>query len=292
MHAIGVRQAARMQDAIVALKFALIIGFVIYAISTLTEGSSNLPAVQARIDLPQASPFAFANQLVWISLSFAGFNAAVYVSGEIQDARRNVPRAIIGGTVAVTLIYIVLNAIFVFATPPETIVGKTQVAMLAADSIGGPVFATFVSGVIVVSLFTSVSALIMTGPRVYAKMADDRLFPAWFRFSDRPPVQAIWFQAGLAITVIIASSLEDLIGYLGLTLSVCSALTVAMVFVLRWRGDIDRLPMWGIPPLVYVLATLFVSVLSAVEDPKQAVAAAITLALGFILFPLVRRHYA
>tara|TARA_R110002049_G_scaffold4601_1_gene31681 strand:- start:69108 stop:70415 length:1308 start_codon:yes stop_codon:yes gene_type:complete len=295
IHAVGVRQAARTQDVIVLLKIVLIAGFIIYAATSFADripGSAPTPQVQEDPASSPLSVLALANQLVWISLSYAGFNAAVYLSSEIQDARRNVPRAMIGGTVLVTIIYVILNAIFVYATPSADIAGQPQVATLAAESIGGSIFAKFVGGVIVLSLMTSVSALVMTGPRVYAKMADDGLLPAWFRFAGRPPTQAIFFQAAFAILVILASSLKELIGYLGLTLSVCSALTVAMVFVLRWRGDLTRLPLGGIPALAYVAATMLIAVLSAIQQPVQAMTAGATLALGFLMFPLMRRRYA
>ena len=292
MHSIGVRQAARTQDFIVALKLAMISGFILYATLGWRQGDAVTSLARDQNGAPTPSLLTFANQLVWISLSFAGFNAAVYVAGEVRDARRNVPRAIVGGTVLVTLIYVFLNAIFVFMTEPDAIAGRPQIAIIAAESIGGPSFAKFVSGVIVVSLLTSVSALVMTGPRVYAKMADDRLLPAWFRFSDQPPAQAIGFQAGLAIIVVVLSSLQDLIGYLGLTLSISSAITVAMVFVLRRRGELNQLPMWGIPPLIFVAATSVIALLSAIEDPIQAIAAFATLGLGVLAFPFVRRRYA
>jgi len=163
-----------------------------------------------------------------------------------------------------------------------------QVAATSARAIGGPAFASLVRWVIVLSLMTSISALVMTGPRVYAKMADDGFFPRWFRFDDRPPVIAIGFQALLAIAAIMASSLTQLLGYLGLTLSISSALTVTMVFVLRWRKEIDALPLMGVPAAIYVLSTLVLAVLYAMSEPTQAIAAAVTLAVGLALYPWLR----
>ena len=152
---------------------------------------------------------------------------------------------------------------------------------------GHVAFAWFVRAVISIALFTSVSSMVMVGPRVYAKMADDGFFPSWFRFRDRPPVQAIWFQAVLAIIAIRISTLKELLGYLGLTLSICSALTVAMLFVLRWRHEKIDLPFWGIPPAIYVMSTLILAVLYAVGEPGQAMAAAITVLAGFLLYPFI-----
>ncbi len=293
LHSIRVRSSARTQDVVVVLKLFMIAGFILFAIRTV--GSWSITSAEDSESLPPAalSLMTFANQLVYISFSYAGFNAAVYVAGEVADAKRNVPRAMIAGTVLVTAIYVILNAIFVFAAPFSTITDGAnigQVAATAAQSIGGDRFSLFVRIVIVVSLFTSVSALVMTGPRVYAKMADDGLFPSWFRFEDRPPVQAIWFQAALAIVVISFATLKDLLGYLGLTLSVCSALTVSMLLVMRLRGNPIRLPLLGIPSLIYIVATLGLALLYGIGNPWQAAATGITIAIGFILYPWVAKR--
>jgi len=204
-----------------------------------------------------------------------------------------VPRAMIFGTLLVTFLYIVLNAIFVLAPPMNEITSEEnlgQVAAVAARVIGGESFETFVRIVIVISLFTSVSAMVMTGPRVYAKMADDGFLPKRFCFDRVPPVQAIWFQACLALIAIRFATLSDLLGYLGMTLSLCSALTVAMLFVLRRRNEEIWIPAYGIPAAVYVVATVILAVLYGIGEPKSAVAAVITLAVGLVVYPFVKNR--
>ena len=193
----------------------------------------------------------------------------------------------IGGTILVTLIYVVLNAIFVFSAPVATITNDaniSQIAATAANAIGGDTLANSVRIVIVISLFTSVSALMMTGPRVYAKMADDGFFPRWFRFDDQAPTIAIWFQAMIAIVAISLATLKELLGYLGLTLSVCSALTVAMLFVIRRHDPQVKLLFGGLPAMIYVLGTLFLAILYGVGEPKQAAAALISVVVGGLLY--------
>ncbi len=289
VHTVGVHGAARLQDVVVSIKLILVGGFIVVAFYAIGDWQGNTaPASNADWSL-----LVFANQLVWISFSYAGFNAAVYVSSEIRDAERNVPRAIVGGTLLVTVIYVVLNTIFVFAPSASAITDEAniaQVAATAAAAIGGDKFAVLVRIVIVVSLLTSVSALVMTGPRVYAKMADDGFFPQLFRFENQPPVVAIWFQSILAIIAISMTTLKDLLGYLGLTLSICSALTVSMLFVLKIRGDGIRLPLLGIPPAVYVLSTLLLAVLYGIGQPEQFIAAGITVGIGLVLYPWLNRR--
>jgi amino acid transporter len=288
LHTIGVQSAARAQDAVVIIKLLLIGGFIVFALRSV----GSWPNVLEQAPAKALSLWDFAGQLVWISFSYAGFNAAVYIAGEVREPERNVARAMLAGTVLVTLIYVALNTIFVLSTEAAVITGPEigQVAATAATTLGGAGFANFVRGVIIISLFTSVSALVMTGPRVYAKMADDGFFPRFFRFEDKPPVIAIWFQAILAVIVISISELKSLLGYLGLTLSVCSALTVSMLFVLKLRGDKIHLPWFGIAPAIYVLGTLLIAVMYGIDQPAQAGATAATIAVGLILYPFIAKR--
>lgn len=290
MHTVGVRGASKVQDAIVVAKLLMIAGFILLAFFRMLPVIAPEPApaiAPEAMPVQQAGLLDFIGQLVWISFSYAGFNAAIYIAGEIRDAKTNVPRAMIGGTILVTVLYVALNAIFVTSAPISVITADdniSQVAATSAAAIGGDGFAALVSIVIVVSLWTSVSAMVMTGPRVYATMADDGVLPSWFRFGDgHVPAAAIWFQSALAIAAISVSSLAELLGYLGLTLSLCSALTVAMVFVLRRRGEIKALPWFGIPPAIYVVATLVIAAVYASQNVNQVWFAGGTLAIGVAL---------
>ena len=294
LHTIGVKPGARAQDAVVILKFVLIAAFVVVAVYALTRPdriqSQAILNRQAIDPPPPWIGFRFATQLMWISLSYSGFNAAVYIAGEVKDPKRNVRRAIIMGTLLVTLAYLALNAIFVFAPPPEMIMFQKQVATIAAFEIGGYTFQTFVRVVILVCLFTSVSALIMTGPRVYAKMADDGFLPAFLRFENRPPANAIWLQAILAIAVISVSTLRGLLGYLGFTLSVSAALAASMLFFIK--REPGSLPFYPWPPILFVGGTLLTATLAAIREPAQALVGVATILFGAIIYPWYSKRHA
>lgn len=292
LHTVGVRRAARVQDVVVVMKLLMIAGFIMLAIASIGswQGVVSFSPPASGADQPNVW-IKFANQLVWISFSYLGFNAAIYVAGEVRDSKRNVPRSMIGGTVLVTVLYVILNVIFVLAPPADEITKEGnvgQIASVAAAAIGGTQFETLVRFVIVMSLFTSVSALVMTGPRVYAKMADDQLFPRLFCFEGAPPVRAIWFQAILAVIAISLTELQQLLGYLGLTLSLCSSLTVGMLFVLRRREPGMWLPAYGIPAAVYVLATVVLAILYGIGEPYSALASVVTLLIGILLYPFLK----
>ena len=283
LHGLKVRTGAASQNFVVAVKVVLIVGFLLFAgFVALTAGGA--PA------LPPSSPFslaAFAGSLVWISLSYSGFNAAVYVAGEAKDPSRNAPRALWIGTAIVTVLYVALNAAFVYLPPFEAVVGREDVAAAAAQAIGGSPAALTIRIITVLALTSSVFSLVMAGPRVYAKMADDGVFPRLFRFGgEGAPTAAIVLQAGLAIALILLSDLRGLLSYLGFTLSISAALSVVSLFVIARRDGRRSVSVWGYPftPLFYVFATLVLAMLAGRREPMQLLAAVITIVSGSVVY--------
>ena len=283
LHGVKVQTGAAAQNFVVFLKVALLIGFLAFSASVaLSQGMAPAP--------PAPMPFSlsvFAGSLVWISLSYSGFNAAVYVAGEAKDAQRNAPRALIVGTLIVTALYIALNAAFVYLPPFEAVVGREDVAAAAAQAIGGSPAAFAIRFVTVVALITSVFSLVMAGPRVYARMADDGVFPGFFRFGGAgAPTAAIMAQAGLAILLIVVSDLRGLLSYLGFTLSVSAALTVASLFLVARREGRAAVAVWGYPytPAFYVLATLILAAIAGRRSPVELLTMIITLVSGSLVY--------
>lgn len=295
MHGVVMRYGIRAQNAVVTLKLVLLVAFSGYALSTLrTAGWPGL-AVE-----PPAAAFsltAFATSLVWISLSYSGFNAAVYVAGEIDDAARTAPRALWLGTTLVACGYLVLNAVFVYAPVPADVAGRPDVAIAAAEALGGPVWTALLRLVISLALVSSVSSMIVIGPRVYARMARDGVFPGLFAFPEghegrRAPQTAIALQAALAALVVLVSDLSELLSYLGLVLSMSAAGTVACLFVLHRREGRGAVAGIGYPivPAIFVSATLALGVLSAFQRPWEWIAGVGTLLTGWAAYRIFRRN--
>ncbi len=283
LHGVRVSMGAVAQNFVVVVKVLMLVGFLLFSgYVAATAGAAPAP--------PPATPFsfiAFAGSLVWISLSYSGFNAAVYVAGEAKDAKRTAPRALWIGTAVVTVLYVALNAAFVYLPPFEAVVGRQDVAAAAAQVIGGDTLALLIRVITVTALVTSVFSLVMAGPRVYAKMADDGVFPRFFRFGEAgAPTAAIVGQAALAIALILLSDLRGLLSYLGFTLSISAALSVASLFVIARREGRHAVSVWGYPftPIFYVAATLVLAVIAGRREPVQLVAAIITLVSGSVVY--------
>jgi len=292
-HGFQVRYGARLQTVSVTLKLLLIIGFIAFV--SLTSNIDQWAGMEAWRHSPRVdfSLPAFAVTLMWISYSYSGFNAAIYVASEVGDAARKVPRAMILATLLTTGIYLLLNTIFVFAPAPGDIAQQEDVAALASQALAGDTLANAMRGVIVIALFTSISAMIMAGPRVYAQMATDGLMPAFLRFEGRVPGTAIAMQALLSIAVVWISGLQALLSYLGFTLALSTAATIASLFVVASRNKTGagHLPGYPWAPGIFITFTLLFAGLAATINPMEMLAAVITIVSAVIIYWVFgRRH--
>lgn len=277
---------ALMQNIIVILKLVLILGFILFA---LYGYSSESPAQIVSGGIDNFSFYAFAVTVMWISFSYSGFNAAVYIAGEVKDAREVVPKVMFLGTVAVMLIYLSLNAVFVLVPNPETIAYQQDVAVLVAGVIAGEPFVAFVRFVIAIALVTSVSAMIMIGPRVYTKMADDGLMPAFLKFKGEVPANAIYAQALLAMVVVWLSDLRELLSYLGFTLSLSLVVTITSLFIATKKIS-KKPPLPGYPwaPIIFIFSTVMFAVFAAINQPIEMIACLITFISGVLVYLLIQ----
>lgn len=282
------------QNLTVGVKLGLITLFLLYAAMTLfTSPWHGGPVLMPGTNAPSPFSFsAFAVSLMWISLSYSGFNAAIYVAGEVRHAAVVVPRAMVVGTLVVMGVYLALNAVFVYAPAPEAIAGQQDVATRAAFALGGAPLAFAVRLIIVLALLTSVSAMVMAGPRVYARMAEDGVLPALFRVQGEVPSAAIALQVLLAVIVIWIAELQALLSYLGFTLSLSAAATVASLFVLRRREGAQNVPVPGYPfiPAVFVLCTVSFAGLAALRRPQEPLVGVVTIAVGVVFYLLIKKY--
>ena len=238
-------------------------------------------------DLP-----TFAVTLVWISFAYSGWNAAVYIAGELDEPARSLPRALTGATLGIGLLYVSLNAVFLWSAPAAELAGKAEVGAIAAKAIGGRWAQMAISAIVSLGLLTSISAMVMVGPRVYAQMADDGLFPSRLGTRGGTPRAAIALQVGLALLAFFAGELRELLLYGGFLLGLSAAATVSCVFLPSFRsgGVGPRVP--GMPwvPAIFVIATLGSAGFSLFREPTQAATALGTLAIGAIVYSMRARH--
>jgi basic amino acid/polyamine antiporter, APA family len=290
-HATSVRFGTGIQNLTTIGLVLLAIGFVVVGLGRVDTSralSSSLPFGEAIV-----AP-SFAVGLVYVSFAYSGWNAAIYVAGEIQRPAKALPAALMVGTLLVTLLYLALNFVFVTAAPASALAGKLEVGQIAAQHLFGAGAARVMSILIALALATTVSALLMTGPRVYEAMGVD--YPRLGLLARRKrggPTAAIVLQAALAAAMLMTATFDQLLSYIGFTLAVSSALTVAGVFVLRWREPSLPRPyrVLGHPvtPALAIAISGWMVIHSLVERPLAALAGLATIASGLALWALLRR---
>ena len=289
MHGVRLSYGVWIQNLAVGLKIILIVAFVAF-------GASHLPATVSPETAELESTFnigAFAVALVWISFAYSGWNAAVYVGSEVRQPQRTLLWSLVLGTCIVTVAYLALNAIFVNAAPVDQLANRAEIGAIAAQALGGDKLRRIASGLVVLALFTSVSAMLMAGPRVYARMAEDGLFPKRFTSMGDVPTAAVVLQAGLATLVVWMSQLRELLGYIGFTLGLSTILTVIALVSLRWREGPEKVPIPGYPwiTLLFLLATLVASGFMLLREPVEALLGLATVTSGIPIYYLLRRNW-
>ena len=286
MHAFR-RSGVLLQNLAVLLKLGLLGVFLVLAwIEVPRLEATAEPAPQVPFDLG-----AFAISLVYISLAYSGWNATVYVAGEVKDPQRNATRSLWLGCAAVCVVYLGLNYVFLYGAPVDKIRGEPAIGAIAAASLGGETFERFVRLVVAAALFTSVSSMIMIGPRVYAKMAEDGLFPKVFAAKDSVPLTAIGLQALGAVVIAWFTDVRALLEYIGFTLGISSAAAVVGLILVRRRLGAGAVPVFGYPfvPLVYVTVTVGAAAYLAVNTDGGGLWGCATVLAGLPLYFLCRR---
>ena len=289
MHGLRLGAGVWLQNAAVALKLLVIAGFVALGAGALPPAAATAPPT-----LPAFELGAFAVTLVWISFSYSGWNAAVYIAGEVRDPARNLQRSLLLATGTVTVVYLALNGMFLWAAPAGALAGNAEVGAIAAEALGGTAWRRAASVLVAVALFTSISSMVMAGPRVYARRAFDGLFPRMFRAGTEVPGAAVALQVGLAVVVVWSAGLAQLLSYIGFTLGLSAAATVVGLLVLRRREGVERVPVPGYPwvPVLFVVATLATSAFMVTRRPAEAAVGVLTALSGVPVYLWIRRRGA
>ena len=227
VHGIHVQRGAWVQNLAVLLKVALLTSFGALALTRL-----RVLAPEPAASIPLSN---FAVSLMWVSFSYSGWNAAIYIAGEVKNPERNVPRAMLFGTLLRDRPLRGPQRAFVYSSPVLELVGKPEIARVAAQALGGASWAQVVTSLVALVLVSSVSAQIMAGPRVYARMAADGYLPRWLKMGKRSPRAAIALQTIVSLAMLWSASFEWFLTYIGFTLGLSTAATVVGLVRIRLR---------------------------------------------------------
>lgn len=264
LHANDLRIGASVQVALTLLKILLILSFVIGVFMT-GRGVSIFVFKEFSPDFWFTS--AFAVILIFVAFAYSGWNAASYIGAEIREAGRNLPLSLIIGTGTVTIIYLMVNYAFLSTVSIGQISGVESITHVAATELWGTDGAKIVSSLIGVGLVSTVSAMIITGSRVYEAMAGDHLFfPSLAKLNRYGvPSRAVGLQAAVAIIIALTSTFDSLLIYIGFTLNIFAA-------------------------IVFLLFTIWMTIWSIKSKPLSTLAGLGTLAIGYVVYHVQNRR--
>jgi APA family basic amino acid/polyamine antiporter len=278
-----------VQQSFTAVKVLVILLFCLLVVAFM-KAPTDISLLPAANDQDAIFSSAFAVALIYVNYAYTGWNAATYLSGELNDPARTLPRALALGTATVLVLYIALNTAFLVSTPADALAGKVEIGYLVAEHVFGPTAGAAMGGVLALLLISTVSAMILAGPRVLHAIGGD--FPAFRRLAgtngDGLPVTAIYAQAVLSIALILSATFESILVFSSFILGINTLLTVAGVFVLRARKpDLPRpfrIPGYPLPPLIFIALMSWTLVHVLMQRPVEGWLGLGLIALGGLLY--------
>jgi APA family basic amino acid/polyamine antiporter len=282
----GVKKGAILQNVATWAKFATIGGFVVLG---LALGHGSWSHYNQAIPAAPGSPSMFTAigiALIAVFWAYDGWVYITFVAGEVKDPQRNLPRSLILGMTLVGVVYIAINAVYLYALPMREIAAHETVAQTAAVAMFSPRIAPWLSLMVALSCFGAIGPCLMSGARVYYAMAEDGVFfraladvhPRW-----HTPVFSLVLQAVWASLLALSGKYDQLFTYVMFMMVLSYVLTVAGLFVLRRKKPHAERPYrcTGYPwlPAIYVILGSLWAINAALEKTKETlVGAAIVLA--------------
>jgi APA family basic amino acid/polyamine antiporter len=290
----GLHLSSRLMQWLTVLKLgALALIAVLAFVLGAGSWSHFIPFVAQRAG-SDPLPGALAPALVGGFFAFGGWWEIAKLAGEARDPARTVPRALALGVAAVTVVYIVTSAVFLYLVPLERVTSGETFAAQAGEALFGPAGGSVFAAIVIVAVAGSLLALLMALPRVYYAMARDGVFfKAVAELHPRfgTPTRAIAIQATLASVLVLLGSFQQILSYFIFITVAFLALTVIGLIVLRRREGAAQFPTpaYPLPAAIFLVLVVVMLFLLGANNPLQAALGVAIVALGMPLYFLVFR---
>jgi APA family basic amino acid/polyamine antiporter len=279
-----------------SLLAVLLVGMVVILVAAgFIVGHGSWSHFRPSASLASPSHFAGMNwllALIPVMFTYSGWNAAVYVSEEVRASRRSMRLILLAGTAVVIVLYIALNALYLFAVTPAEMHSVPNVAETAAKALFG-LKASLTTPLIILALLGAVSAMTIAGPRVYFAMArDGTSLPALARIHPRfqTPVLAIALQAAWSIALVLVGGFEQILMYTGFAVVLSSGAAVASLFFVRGQPVGRRRWREFAIPAIFVVSCVAMVVDTILGAPRIALMGVLLIAAGLPAYALFRRR--
>ncbi len=286
----GIKSGITVQNVFTFLRIGAVAGLVIFGLAIGKKSGIGHP-----VELfPSGGVFdfrLFGLALIAVMWTYDGWYGVNCTAEEVKNPERNIPLGLILGTLSVTLIYMLMNLVYVLALPVDKMKGVARIGELASTQLFGSTATLIISGTIMISIFGCLSATIIYGPRVFFAMAEDKAFfksMAYVHPRFKVPTKAIIWQAVWASILCFTGTYQALFEYVVFALVIFFAATGLAVMVLRWKApDVTRpYKAWGYPvlPLLFVLINLAVFVNTVIAQPLKSGVGLLILIAGIPAF--------
>ena len=292
IHIRGVGPGRLASNVLTTLKIVSLVVFIGFGLTAGTGSPSNLTQSAGPLS---ATGLLFA--FIPVMFTYSGWNAAAYMSEEIRDPGRNVPRSLLLGTAIVIAIYLLMNVLYLFVIPIGELatLGGQSILDVVGDRLLGARAGDIMALVAIISLAAGINAWTFAGPRVYFAMARDNAFfkgAAKIHPTYKTPAISIVAQAGLAIILVLTGSLDSIANYVGFAITLFAGTAVAAVFVLRAREPNAPRPFkaFGYPwtPAIFVLVSFAIVVNAFYTDTRVSVTGTLIILAGIPLYYFFR----
>jgi APA family basic amino acid/polyamine antiporter len=287
---IGHRHSAWTQNLTTTFKFGIFVVFVVMAFLFGRGQAANIVEGQS---IGEVEPGTAATQLFYVMFAYSGWNAASYLAGEVKNPTRILPRSLLLGTGLVIILYLALNLVFAYAVPLSDVGfdNAERVPLLAFENLFGSKVSSVFSTLLGLTFLATVSAFIITGPRIYYAMARDGLFPSLAEHvssKGRVPIYAMLLQSLCATVILFVTDFQNLYKYASVGLSLFALLFVGAVYVLRWRRpDMERpfhVPGYPVVPAIFMTVIVFMAVFAFMQWPKPSIYSLGSILLGIPVY--------
>lgn len=286
MHSFTIRHSSRFQNISTVIKVLFIIVLIILGFAISGSGGNAFRfdnTWQQEIIKP-----GFAVSMVYVSFAYVGWNAAAYVVEEIDSPRKNLPKALIGSTVFVSLAYVLFQFALLKNATVAQMEGKEEVTFVAFDNLLGSAGGKWVSIFIAVQLIATISSYLWVGPRVTWAMANEHYLwkPLAKRNKHLIPVQAVWAHVIISIMLTLSGSFEKVLLYAGFVLQLMASLTVATSLFLKKKEGLNVFtsPFKPLLQIIFLLFNAGVLIFTLVDRPVESLIGIGILAIGGVIY--------
>ena len=291
LHCFHNRMSAALQLTVTTVNICMMLFFIVAGLRTALPVPRGFcsPDVNMLKDLVKP---ACAVALVFVTYAYTGWNAAAYIAGELDRPQMILPRSLVAGTVLVGFLYLLMNFTFLATAPAHELAGQLEVAFISARYIFGLAGAKITASMICLLLVASVSSLVFIGPRITAEIGKDIPLLGFFSVLSRTgiPVRAILLQFTISLSLILTTTFEQALTYVGFTLNLCSLLVVGGVVVHRKRYPYDlrpfTTPLYPVPVVLFCAFMIWNLVYLLIERPVQSLAGLATLCAACCVYAL------